>query len=132
MAEMIPKILDVALLQGPPPMKIGVVEFWTVPLVATSQKIPLVPLLATEKMENAFLCGNLKHTSYKICGPCKYAHLHQIMIRKFSMKLAETMVWGGRKPSEPLLGAIFCGEFFSETLAWHVWYFSQVPRGAGL
>jgi hypothetical protein len=28
-------------------------------------------------MENAFLCGNLKNTSYKSCGPFKDAHLHQ-------------------------------------------------------
>jgi hypothetical protein len=37
-AEIIPKILDVAPLQGPTPMKIRVVRFCTVPLVATSQK----------------------------------------------------------------------------------------------
>jgi hypothetical protein len=54
-AEIILKILDVALLQGPQPIKIGVVEFCTVPLVATSQKTPIMPLLATQKMENAFL-----------------------------------------------------------------------------
>jgi hypothetical protein len=58
-------------------MKIGVVKFCTVPLVATSQKIHVVPLLATEKMENAFLCGNSKNISYRSCGPCKYAHLHK-------------------------------------------------------
>jgi hypothetical protein len=44
-----------------------------------------------------------------------------IMIRKFSIELAQTMVWGGRKSSEPLLGAIFCEDFFSKTLAWNVW-----------
>jgi hypothetical protein len=43
-------------------MKIGVVEFCTMPLVATSQKTHVMPLLATEKMENVFLCGNSKKT----------------------------------------------------------------------
>jgi hypothetical protein len=37
-AEIIPKILDVAPIVGPPPMKIRVVRFCTLPLVATSQK----------------------------------------------------------------------------------------------
>jgi hypothetical protein len=37
-AEIIPKLLDVAPLVGPPPMKIRVVMFCTFPLVATSQK----------------------------------------------------------------------------------------------
>jgi hypothetical protein len=30
----------------------------------------------------------------------------------------------GRKPSEVLLGGIFCKEFFHEMLVCHVWYFS--------
>jgi hypothetical protein len=34
----IPKILDVAPLVGPPPMKFIVVRFCTLPLVATSKK----------------------------------------------------------------------------------------------
>jgi hypothetical protein len=37
-AEIIPKLLDVAPLVGPPPMKIRVVMFCTLPLVAPSQK----------------------------------------------------------------------------------------------
>jgi hypothetical protein len=36
--EIIPKLLDVAPLVGPPPMKIRVVMFCTLPLVAPSQK----------------------------------------------------------------------------------------------
>jgi hypothetical protein len=36
-----------------------------------------------------------------------------IKIQKFAMELALTMVKLGRKPSEVLLGAIFCEEFFS-------------------
>jgi hypothetical protein len=41
-AEIIPKILEVAPLVGPPPMKIRVVRFCTLPLVATSQKTPIL------------------------------------------------------------------------------------------
>jgi hypothetical protein len=37
-AEIIPNLLDVAPLVGPPPMKIRVVMFYTVPFVAPSQK----------------------------------------------------------------------------------------------
>jgi hypothetical protein len=37
-AEIIPNFLDVAPLVGPPPMKIRVVMFCTLPLVAPSQK----------------------------------------------------------------------------------------------
>jgi hypothetical protein len=37
-AEKIYETSDLSILQGIPPVKIGVVEFCTVPLVATSQK----------------------------------------------------------------------------------------------
>jgi hypothetical protein len=47
-------------------MKIRVVRFCTVPLVATSQKTPVLTPPATGKIENAFLCGNSKNTSYKL------------------------------------------------------------------
>jgi hypothetical protein len=36
--QIIPQILDLAFLQGPPPLKIGVVKFCTLPLVPPSQK----------------------------------------------------------------------------------------------
>jgi hypothetical protein len=36
-----------------------------------------------------------------------------VKIQKFAMELAQTMVKLDRKPSEVLLGAIFCEEFFS-------------------
>jgi hypothetical protein len=38
MAKIIPKNLDLAFLQGPLHVKIGLVEFYILPLVATSQK----------------------------------------------------------------------------------------------
>jgi hypothetical protein len=43
-----------------------------------------------------------------------------VNIRKFSIELAETMVIWVEKPSEVLLGGIFCEEFLHETLVWHV------------
>jgi hypothetical protein len=41
-AEIIPNLLDVAPLVGPPTMKIRVVMFCTMPLVAPSQKAPVL------------------------------------------------------------------------------------------
>jgi hypothetical protein len=41
-------------------MKIRVVRFFRVPLVAPSQKAPILTLLATGKMENAFFMWKLK------------------------------------------------------------------------
>jgi hypothetical protein len=41
-------------------MKIGVVAFSTLPLVAPSQKTPILPLLATNKMKNPFSTWNWK------------------------------------------------------------------------
>jgi hypothetical protein len=52
--EKIHETLDLAFLQGPLCLKIGVVELCTLPLVATSQKRLVLPILATNKMENPF------------------------------------------------------------------------------
>jgi hypothetical protein len=41
-------------------MKIGVVEFCTLPLVAPTQKTPLLPLLAINKMENSFFMWKVR------------------------------------------------------------------------
>jgi hypothetical protein len=46
-AEIIPNLLDVAPLVGPPPMKIRVVMFFTLPLVAPSQKAHVLTPPAT-------------------------------------------------------------------------------------
>jgi hypothetical protein len=43
-------------------MKIGVVAFCIISLVATSQKTPFLPLLATNKMGNLFFMQQLKKT----------------------------------------------------------------------
>jgi hypothetical protein len=77
-AEIIPNLLDVARLVGPPPMKIRVVIFCTLPLVAPSQKStcfdPLGHLkngkcifyVKTEKILVAKAVGNAKmHISTK-------------------------------------------------------------------
>jgi hypothetical protein len=59
-------------------MKIGVVVFCTLPLVATSQKkTPVLALLGTNKIEKPFLCGKSKNPSYKSCWPWKDIHLCQ-------------------------------------------------------
>jgi hypothetical protein len=47
-------------LKGPPPMKIRVVRFCIVPLMATSQKAPVLTPPATGKMENIFFMWKLK------------------------------------------------------------------------
>jgi hypothetical protein len=59
-AEIIPKLLDVAPLVGPPPMKLRVVMFCTLPLVAPSQKSLVLTPPATSKMGNAFFMWKLK------------------------------------------------------------------------
>jgi hypothetical protein len=41
-------------------MKIGVVEFNTLPLVAASQKPPVLPLFGNDKMENPFFICQVK------------------------------------------------------------------------
>jgi hypothetical protein len=77
-AEISPKLLDVAPLVGPPPMKIRVVMFCTMPLVATSQKSTCfdpsghlkngkcIFYVETEKTLVTKVVGNAKmHTSIK-------------------------------------------------------------------
>jgi hypothetical protein len=93
-AEMIPKILDVELLQGTPPMKMGVVEFFMVSLVATSQKYVLCPFRPLKKWKMHFYVEIQKTIVTKVVGLVKM-HIstkNGIMIRKFSIELAQTMV----------------------------------------
>jgi hypothetical protein len=63
--------LDLTILQGPLYVKIGVVELCRMPLVVTSQKTHVLPILATNKMENLFFNGNSKNPSYKTCWQWK-------------------------------------------------------------
>jgi hypothetical protein len=59
-ADKIHETLDLASLKGPLCVKIGVAELCTLPLVATSQKTHVLPILATNKMENPFFQWKLK------------------------------------------------------------------------
>jgi hypothetical protein len=59
-AEIIAYLLDVAPLVGPPPMKIRVVMFCTLPLVAPSQKSICFDPFGHLKMGNAFFMWKLK------------------------------------------------------------------------
>jgi hypothetical protein len=59
-AEIIPSLLDVAPLAGPPPMKNRVVMFCTLPLVATSQNSTCFDPSGHLKMGNAFFMLKLE------------------------------------------------------------------------
>jgi hypothetical protein len=59
-AEIIPNLLDVVPLVGPPPMKIRVVIFCTLPLVAPSQKCTCFDPSGHLKKGNAFFMWKLK------------------------------------------------------------------------
>jgi hypothetical protein len=107
-AEIIPNLLDVAPLVGPPPMKIRVVMFCTLPLVAPSQKSTYfdpsghlkngkcIFYVETEKTLIAKVVGNAKmHISIE----------NGTMVPQFAVELAQTMVtWQGR-PRELLSGS---------------------------
>jgi hypothetical protein len=51
-------MFGISFKQDPPPVKIGVVEFGTMPLVGASQKTTCSALFGNNKMENPFLCVN--------------------------------------------------------------------------
>jgi hypothetical protein len=70
-AEIIPKILDVAPIVGPPPMKIRVVRFCTLPLVATSKKTPVLTPPATRKWKMHFYVETEKTLVPKVVGHAK-------------------------------------------------------------
>jgi hypothetical protein len=119
MAEIIPEKLDLAFLQDPLHVKIGLVEFYILPLVATSQKTTsFFSLLGTNIIEIHFFNGKLKNASYKSCWPWKDAHLCQKWGQnlKVFFKTCTNHDQLGRKPSEVPLGAIFCKQFFYEIL----------------
>jgi hypothetical protein len=58
-------------------MKIGVVEFCTVPLVVTSQLKTSFAPFGHKKWKTLFSCGNSKNPSYESCWPWEVAYLHQ-------------------------------------------------------
>jgi hypothetical protein len=72
-------------------MKIGVIEFSTLPLVAPSQKPHVLPRFANDRMENAFFMCQVKKTLVmKVVGLVKM-HIstkNGVKIQKFDMELA--------------------------------------------
>jgi hypothetical protein len=104
-AEIIPNLLDVAPLVGPPPIKIRVVMFCTLPLVAPTQKCTgfdpsghlkngkCIFYVETEKKLFAKVVGNRKmHISTK----------NGTMVPQFAVELAQTMVTSQGRPREVL------------------------------
>jgi hypothetical protein len=76
----------------------------------------VLALLGTNKIENLFFMLQVKKnlvTKVVGLGKIHISARNGVKIQKFAMELALTMVKLGRKPSEVLLGAIFCEEFFS-------------------
>jgi hypothetical protein len=59
-SKIIPNLLDVVALVGPPPMKIRVVMFCTLPLVAPSQKCTCFDLPGHLKNGKCFFMWKLK------------------------------------------------------------------------
>jgi hypothetical protein len=92
------------------------------PLVATSQKTHVLPI--KKKWKIHFLNGKSKNPSYKSCWQWKDAHHCQKWGQdsKVCYITCTNQAQLGRKPSEVLLGGIFCEEFFYNTLVCHVWY----------
>jgi hypothetical protein len=85
-----------------------------------------LPLLGTNKIENPlFMWQVKKKPSYKSCRHWKDAQPCQKWDQdsKVCYGTWTNLAQLGRKPSGVLLGAIFCEEFFYETLECHVWYF---------
>jgi hypothetical protein len=106
--EIIPKLLDVAPLVGPPPMKIRVVMFCTLPLVAPSQKSTCFdPSGHLKNGKCIFYVETGKTLVAKVVGNAKM-HIsikNGTLVPKFAMELAQTMViWQGR-PRELLPGS---------------------------
>jgi hypothetical protein len=104
----IPSLLDVAPLAGPQPIKIRVVMFFTLPLVAPSQKSTCfdpsghlkngkcIFYVETGKTLVAKMVGNAKmHISTK----------NRTMVPKFAVELAQTMVIYQGRPRELLPGS---------------------------
>jgi hypothetical protein len=99
-AEIIPNLLDVAPLVGPPPMKTRVVMFCTLPLVAASQKSTCCdPSGHLKNGKYIFYVETEKTVVAKFVGIAKM-HIstkNGTMAPQFAVELAQTMVtWQGR------------------------------------
>jgi hypothetical protein len=107
-AEIIPNLLDVAPLVGSQPMKIRVVMFCTLPLVAPSKKSTCFdPSGHLKNGKCIFYVETKKPLVAKVVGNAKM-HIstkNGTMVPQFAVELAQTMViWQGR-PRELLPGS---------------------------
>jgi hypothetical protein len=84
------------------------------------------PFSTLKKWKIHFINGKLKNPSYKSFWKWKDAHHCQKWDQdsKVCYRSCTNLSQLGRKPSEVLLGGIFCEEFFYEILVCHLWYFS--------
>jgi hypothetical protein len=84
------------------------------------------PFWTLIKWKIHFINENSKNSSYESCWQWKDAHHCQKWGQdsKVYYRTYTNLAQLGRKPSEVLLGGIFCEEFYYETLVCHVWYFS--------
>jgi hypothetical protein len=94
-AEIIPSLLDVAPLAGPPPIENRVVKFCIVPLVAPSQKSTCFdPSGHLKNRKCIFYVETRKTLVAKVVWNAKM-HIstkNGTMVPKFAMELAQTMV----------------------------------------
>jgi hypothetical protein len=107
-AEIIPSLLDVAPLVGPPPMKNRVVMFCTLPLVAPSQKSTCFDPSGHLKNGKCIFYVEIGKTLVaKVVGNAKM-HIstkNWTMVPKFDTELARTMVICQGRPRELLPGS---------------------------
>jgi hypothetical protein len=110
-AEIIPNLLDVAPLVGPPTMKMRVVMFCTLPLVAPLQKCTYFdPSGHLKNGKCIFYVETKKTLVAKVVGNAKMHTNHGHLARKTK----RTPAWKH----------ISVRESTCEPLGWHVWYFS--------
>jgi hypothetical protein len=106
--DIIPILLDVAPLVGPPPMKIRLVMFCTLPLVAPSQKSTCFD--PSGHLKNGKCIFNVETEKTLVAKVVGNANMHistknGTMVPQFAVELAQTMViWQGR-PRELLPGS---------------------------
>jgi hypothetical protein len=107
-AEIIPNLLDLAPLVGPPPMKNRVVMFCTLPMVAPSQKSTCFdPSGHLKNGKCIFYVETEKTPVAKVVG---YAKMHNstkngTMVPQFAVELAQTMVILQGRPRELMPGS---------------------------
>jgi hypothetical protein len=109
-ARIIPNLLDVAPLVGPPPMKIRVAMFCTLPLVAPSKKSTCFdPFGHLKNGKCIFYVETGKTLVAKVVGNAKI-HIstkNGTMVPKFAVELAQTMVICQERLRELLPGSTY-------------------------